>query len=141
MKTFIYSSALMLITLFSSCATQAQVKVNSIKNNYVVLTKKVPQLQPIILTAEALKQEDGARYGDFQVIICGSEIGNITDVEKMSDFIRKAEEAGVQIVACGFSLNKFKVDKTKLPKEIMTVENGILYNFQLQKKGYKSISL
>ena len=55
--------------------------------------------------------------------------------------IKKAEEAGVHITACGFSLNKFKVDKKKIPKGIKIVENGILYNFQLQKKGYKSLSL
>ena len=111
------------------------------KNNYVVLTKKVPQLQPILLTAETIKAEEGDTFGDFQVIICGGEIGDITDDEKISGFIKKAEEAGVHITACGFSLNKFKVDKKKIPKGIKIVENGILYNFQLQKKGYKSLSL
>lgn len=111
------------------------------KNNYVVLTKKIPQLQPILLTAEALKAEDGENFGDFQVIICGKEIGDITDPEKINKFIKKAHKVGVQIVACGFSLNKFKVEKTKIPKELKLVENGILYNFQLQKKGYKSLSL
>lgn len=129
-----------MLTLFGTLNTQAQ-QMNNDKNNYVVLTKKVPQLQPIILTAESLKAEDGGAFGDFQVIICGKEIGDITETEKISDFIKKAEKAGVQIIACGFSLNKFKVDKTKVPKEIEVVENGILYNFQLQKKGYKSLSL
>lgn len=59
----------------------------------------------------------------------------------MKKFIRKAEEAGVHLVACGFSLNKFKIDTTKVPEEMKVVENGILYNFQLQKKGYNSLSL
>jgi len=129
-----------MLTLFGALNTQAQ-QIDNAKNNYVVLTKKVPQLQPILLTAESLKAEDGEAFGDFQVIICGKEIGDITDTEKISDFIIKAEKASVQLIACGFSLNKFKVDKTKVPKEIEVVENGILYNFQLQKKGYKSISL
>jgi intracellular sulfur oxidation DsrE/DsrF family protein len=140
MKTYIYSSVIIMLALFSTIKTHAQ-QNDSSQNNYVVLTKKVPQLQPIILTAEALKAEDGDAFGDFQVIICGQEIGDITDVEKMNDFIHKAEKAGVRIIACGFSLNKFKIDKTKIPNEIKVVENGILYNFQLQKKGYKSISL
>jgi intracellular sulfur oxidation DsrE/DsrF family protein len=129
-----------MFTLFSTANLQAQ-HMNNDKNNYVVLTKKVPQLQPILLTAEALKKEDGKAFGDFQVIICGKEIGDITDPSKMNTFIQKAEKLGVKLVACGFSLNKFKVDKTKVPKEMKTVENGILYNFQLQKKGYKSLSL
>ena len=140
MKTYLFSSIFLMLTLFSTTQSQAQ-QIDNDKNNYVVMTKKVPQLQPIILTAEALKTEEGKAYGDFQVIICGKLIGDITDREKMGGFIEKAENAGVQINACGFSLNKFKVDKTQIPEGIETVENGILYNFQLQKKGYKSISL
>lgn len=140
MKTYVISSIFLMLTLFCTTNLKAQ-QMNNGKNNYVVLTKKVPQLQPIILTAVALKAEEGKDFGDFQVIICGKEIGDITDAEKISGFIEKAEKAGVKLVACGFSLNKFKVDKTKVPKEMKVVENGILYNFQLQKKGYKSISL
>jgi intracellular sulfur oxidation DsrE/DsrF family protein len=141
MKKYIYSSILVLLAVFSTAESQAQHHDSHKKNNYVVLTKKVPQLQPILLTAEALKQEDGKGFGNFQIIICGKEIGDITDTEKIDGFIKKAEKIGVQLVACGFSLNKFKVDKTKVPKEMKIVENGILYNFQLQKKGYKSLSL
>jgi intracellular sulfur oxidation DsrE/DsrF family protein len=140
MKTYIFSSIFLMLSLFSNTHLEAQ-QLNSSKNNYVLLTKKVAQLQPIILTAEALKAEDGESFGDFQVIICGREIGDITDSEKMDPFIKKAEKAGVQLIACGFSLNKFKIDKTKVPKKMKIVENGILHNFQLQKKGYKSISL
>ena len=133
MKTVFYSSIFLALTLISSANLQAQ----QIDDN----PKNILQLQPIILTAEALKAEDGENFGDFQVIICGKKIGDITDTAQMNDFIEKAKKAGVQIVACGFSLNKFKVDKTEVPKEIKTVENGILHNFQLQKKGYKSLSL
>ncbi|WP_416441556.1 sulfur reduction protein DsrE [Leeuwenhoekiella sp. A16] len=140
MKKYAFIALFALLTLFSTNDIQAQ-RIAKDKNNYVVLTKKMPQLQPIILTAEALKLEEGANFGDFQVIICGKEIVDITDTEKIGDFITKAERAGVQLIACGFSRDKFKVDKTKVPKEIEVVENGILYNFQLQKKGYKSISL
>lgn len=140
MKTYILSALFLMLTLFSTANLKAQQHLND-KNNYVVLTKKIPQLQPIILTAEALKAEEGDDFGDFQVIICGKEIGDITNTHKMKKFIRKAEEAGVHLVACGFSLNKFKIDTTKVPEEMKVVENGILYNFQLQKKGYNSLSL
>lgn len=140
MKTYILNIALLAVALINTAGINAQQASNE-KNNYVVLTKKVAQLQPIILTAKALKEEEGKNFGDFQVIICGKEIGDVTDAEKINEFIEKAEKAGVHLVACGFSLNKFKVDKEKVPKEMNTVENGILYNFQLQKKGYKSLSL
>ncbi|WP_031425454.1 sulfur reduction protein DsrE [Flavimarina sp. Hel_I_48] len=140
MKTYMISSIFLMLTFFGTVETQAQ-QIDTDRNNYVVLTKKIPQLQPILLTAEALKAEEGEAFGDFEVIICGREIGDITDGKKMKNFIQKAEKVGVKLVACGFSLNKFKVDKTKVPKEMKVVENGILYNFQLQKKGFKSLSL
>ncbi|MGB3774878.1 MAG: sulfur reduction protein DsrE, partial [Leeuwenhoekiella sp.] len=125
MKTYIFSSIVLMLTLFGTTKTQAQ-QIDNSKNNYVVLTKKIPQLQPIILTAEALKTEEGDAFGDFQIIICGQEIGDITDTAKISGFLERADKAGVHIIACGFSLKKFKVDKTKIPKDIKVVENGIL---------------
>ncbi len=141
MKTQIYSLLLILLGLFGATGLKAQAVDMNNKHNYVVLTQKVPQLQPILLTAESLMQENSDSFGDFQVIICGKEIVDITDPEKMKDFIIMAEKAGVQLVACGFSLSKFNVDRSKVPKEIKIVDNGILYNFQLQDKGYKSLSL
>lgn len=139
MKT-LFSTLLIAVVLFSS-TLQAQQKEKHQRHNYVVLTKKIPQLEPIILTAEALKAEDGEDFGDFQVVICGKNIDNITNPEKINSFIHKAEKAGVQLVACGFSLDKFKVSKSEVPKEMKIVNNGIFYNFHLLKKGYKSLSL
>ena len=139
-KSILYGAFFLMLTLLSVNTIQAQEKNND-KINYVVLTKKIPQLQPILLAAEALKAEDGAAFGDFQIIICGKEIGDITAPEKVTKFLNRADELGVQIIACGFSLNKFKVDRAAVPKDIKIVENGILHNLQLQKKGYKSITL
>lgn len=59
----------------------------------------------------------------------------------MKPYISNAEKAGVKIVICGFSLNKFGIKKEELPKEFKVVENGILYDFKLQKKGYFNIEL
>lgn len=138
MKSLIINSIIILSVLFS-IQTQAQNKKGV--DNYVVLTKKVQQLKPIILSATSLKNENEKQFGEFVVIICGKEIGEITDPEKINEFIEMAKEANVQIVACGFSLSKFKVDPSTVPEEIKIVENGILYNFQLQKKGFLNLSL
>lgn len=135
-KVLIIAAFLMLF----SVNTQAQ-SHNTEKNNYVVLTKKIPQLQPILITAEELKKEDGHHFGDFQIIVCGQTVKGLTDKEEMKKFTERAKKAGVAIKACGFSLNKFGVDPNKIPSEMEIVENGILYNFQLQKKGYFSIEL
>lgn len=121
--------------------TQQSYSQESKTQNYVVLTKKVAQLKPILLAAKALAAEDGANFGDFEVIVCGKEIGDLTDTEKMQPHLAEAKKLGANIIACGFSLKKFTVDTSKLPKNMEVVDNGILHNFELQKKGYYSLSL
>ncbi|QED36610.1 sulfur reduction protein DsrE [Antarcticibacterium arcticum] len=139
MKTLFLSSLAFVLMLITN-PVNAQETINT-QNNYVVLTKKVDQLKPIILTARSLKEEDGENFGDYQAIICGQDITLLTDKEKMKDFLTEAKEAGVKLIACGFSMKKFGVDAGEIPAEFEVVENGILYNFQLQKKGYYSLGL
>lgn len=140
MKTVLLSIFTTIITLFA-VNLNAQNTTDIKKNDYVVLTSKIPQLKPILLTAESLALEDGEDYGDFQIIICGKTVEDLKDKSKMNDLLHKAEAQNVKIVVCGFSLKKFNVEESELPKELEVVPNGILYNFQLQKKGYKSITL
>ena len=128
-----------LIMLFS-VGSQAQ-NHNPEKNNYVVLTKKIPQLKPILITVEELQKEDGHHFGDFQIIVCGKTVKGLTNKNQMQGFVQQAKKLGISLMACGFSLNKFGVDPKQIPSEMDIVENGILYNFQLQKKGYTSIEL
>ena len=137
----LFLSTIILVLALSIFSTEAQNTMHHGKNNYVVLTTKIPQLKPIILTAEALAEEDGEKFGDFQVIICGKTVTDLTDKEMMQKFIDKAEKANVKIVICGFSMKKFGVDQKDIPQVLEVVDNGILYDFQLQKKGYFSIEL
>lgn len=139
MKTIL--SSLILSAFFILGNTQQSFSQETELHNYVVLTKKVAQLKPILLAAEALAKEDGTNFGNFEIIVCGKEIGDLTDTEKINAHLATAEKVGANIIACGFSLKKFKVDPKKLPKNMQIVENGILHNLQLQKKGYLSLSL
>lgn len=132
----IFSAFLMLFTF----KTKAQQSAEDL-NNYVVLTKKIPQLQPILITAEELKAEDGEKFGNFEVIVCGETVKGLTEKEELQKYLDRAKKTGVKIKACGFSLRKFGVDPSKIPEALEIVENGILYNFRLQKKGYFSIEL
>ncbi len=138
MKMYFLSSIVFLLAFISN-PVNAQVQQE--QQNYVVLTKKIPQLQPIFLTAETLAQEDGNNFGKFEVIICGQTVKELANTEMMQDYINKAKEHNVDLIACGFSLNKFGVDRKDISPELRVLDNGILYNLQLQKKGYTSISL
>ncbi|MGB7786257.1 MAG: sulfur reduction protein DsrE [Salinimicrobium sp.] len=142
MNKFLFTGLLVMLSLFSTTVkAQNAHEKHADDINYVVLTRKVPQLKPILLAAEELKAQDGEKFGDFQVVVCGKAVQDLTDKETMTAFLEKAEKAGVTINACGFSLKKFKVNKTDLPEALRVVDNGILHNFELQKKGYLSIEL
>lgn len=130
-----------IVFLLAFIPNPANAQVQDEQQNYVVLTKKIPQLQPIFLTAETLAQEDGNNFGKFEVIICGQTVKDLSDKEMMQEYINIAKQHNVELIACGFSLNKFGVDRKDISPELRVVENGILYNLQLQKKGYTSISL
>jgi len=142
MKNILLAGFAVILSLLSNpVQAQNSHEVHAEHVNYVVLTRKVPQLKPIILAAEELAAQDGEKFGDFQVVVCGKAVQDLTNKETMNGFIEKAEKAGVIINACGFSLKKFGVDRTDLPTALRVVENGILHNFELQKKGYLSIEL
>lgn len=146
MKTTILFALLLVFTIGGTATAQERndttidAGVETLQK-YVVLTKKIPQLKPILLTAKHFREEDGTSFGDFQIIICGQDIVNITDAATMKPYIDQARELGATLVACGFSMKKFGVDPSLVPEGIETVDNGIQYNFALQKKGYYSIGL
>lgn len=119
----------------------AQTTYNKEQNNYFVLTRKVPQLKAILLAADQLAKDDGTQFGEFHVVICGETVKELTNLETMQPYLDLAKSEKVKILACGFSLKKFGVDATKLPKEMSVVDNGILYGFNLQKDGFLSITL
>ncbi|SDS45168.1 Intracellular sulfur oxidation protein, DsrE/DsrF family [Gillisia sp. Hel1_33_143] len=140
MKTLLSTFAIIL-ALFTASAQDQKSTLDNHKNNYVVLTKNVPQLKPILLTAKALQEQDQEKYGEFQVIICGKTVKELTDKDNMKPFLEAAKNENVKIVVCGFSMKKFGVKAKDLPRELEVVSNGILYDFELQKKGYLSIEL
>lgn len=136
----LYSTLILSLFLVLGTTQQSFSQENKTQN-YVVLTKKIEQLKPILLAAKDLAAEDGANFGKFKIIVCGKEIGDLTDIENLQPHLDTAKKVGAKIIACGFSLKKFKVDAEKLPANMEIVDNGILYNFELQKKGYLSLEL
>lgn len=109
--------------------------------NYFVLNRNLAQLKAISLAAGDLAAADGENFGEFNVVICGKAVQDLAKPEVIDPIIKLAQEKGVTLVACGFSLKKFEVDPASIPAEMKTVDNGILYGFNLQKEGYYSITL
>ena len=137
MKKFLFAVAL----AFGLFAPQALSAQSEGTQNYFVLNRNLQQLKAISWAAGDLAEMDGEQFGEFNVVICGKAVKDLVNPEIMDPIIKLAEEKGVQLVACGFSLKKFGVDPSAIPAQMTKVDNGILYGFSLQKKGYYSITL
>jgi len=114
---------------------------NSEKHNYLVLSKNIKQLNPVLLTAKALTDEDGPNHGEFFVIICGKTVQDIPNNEDLKHLLQKAKAQNIRVFVCGISLKKFNVDPNKIPNTMELTENGILYGFQLAKQGFITLTI
>lgn len=136
------SIGIFVVLLMLGISGQAQTTPAGGKNNYVVSTTKIPQLQPIILTAESLREEDGENYGDFQIVMYGANVKELTNKEKMEAYTTKAKAAGVEILVCKISLERLNIDPADLHGDIKIVEHAYTHLIQLQKnKNYYSLQL
>ncbi|NKI27025.1 sulfur reduction protein DsrE [Arenibacter sp. 6A1] len=109
--------------------------------NYTSLVKNDGFLTAVIETTDDLIASETKNFGEIQIVFCGKKIDQLTDEAIMKPILEKIKGKPVTLMACGFSLNKFQVDRTIVPKEILVVDNGILHQFQLLKKGYLSLDL
>ncbi|MCM4167154.1 hypothetical protein KCTC52924_02732 [Arenibacter antarcticus] len=134
-------SLLILVCLFLILPLQVKGQHKLPNTNYTALIKNSKSLTGALETAEELMIADPQNFGEFQIVFCGKSIHEITEANIMDPILKRIGSKPIKVIACGFSLNKFKVDRTKIPQEITTVENGILHQFQLLKKGYLNLDL
>ena len=136
------SLGILAILLLLGISGQAQTTETGEMNNYVVSTTQIPQLQPIIFTAEALKDEDGAKLGDFQIVMYGPNVKGLTNKAEMETYTSKAKAAGVAISVCKISIDRLGIDPGELHKYIQVVDHAYTHLIQLQKnKNYYSLQL
>lgn len=138
MKNLLIISTLAFFCFFGTAQAQ---DASSQKNNYLILSKNIKQLKPIILTAKDLAMEDGKKFGKFYVIFCGKTVKDIPQNNNFKTLIKEAQKHNVKMYACGLSLKKFNINKEEIPNTIEITKNGILYGFQLTKKGFITLTI
>ena len=111
------------------------------QNHYVVTTTKINQLEPILMAAEELKVEDGTRFGQFKILVCGKAVESLARRQTMGPYLKRAQEVGAQIIACQYSMRQLNMEKDFLTEGVQSVDNAILENLQLQREGYISLGL
>ena len=122
-----------LLLLLISFSAISQQNIEPI--NYTVLTPEIGQLKPVLLAAGELEAD-----GDFKIVLYGKNVPELLTPETKK-FIEQAEKLNVKISVCKMSLDMLRINPNTLPKEIEVVDNAFLYALQLQKKGYKILSL
>lgn len=137
MNKFILSA----LIIFSALSTGRVDAQESKKNNYVVSTVQVKQIIPILLTAAALAEEDGEDFGILEVIIYGATVKELTDISKMKNIMRQANQNIVIFKVCQIALDHYSVSLEDIPEEFQPVENAFTELLQLQRSGYFSIEL
>lgn len=130
----------MFLLLFGTPQLQAQ-DINLKKNNYLALSKNIQQLKPVLLTANELAKEDRKKHGAFYVIICGKTVNDISDNPDFNVLLKKAKVQNIKVFVCGISLSKFNINPEALPSNLEITPNGILYGFQLIKKGFITLTI
>ena len=111
------------------------------KDNYLVISKNIQQLKPIILTAQDLGKSEEQSLGEFHVLICGKTVKDISGNEAFKELLEEARKQRIQVLVCGLSLSKFDIGIDQLPDDLTIVDNGILHALQLKKKGFITLTI
>jgi intracellular sulfur oxidation DsrE/DsrF family protein len=114
---------------------------NSIKadGKYAMLVRNAEHLQASVKTAAGLIK-DNPRL-NFQIVVCGPLVKDLAGDAATRELMDRAKKEGVVVLACGISMKKFNIAAADLPRTVQVTENGLLYIFGLQEKGYKTITL
>ncbi|WP_019038270.1 DsrE family protein [Psychroflexus tropicus] len=129
-----------LVLILGTAQLKAQTSISG-QNDYVVLSKNIKQLKPILMTATALAKEDGEAYGEFKVLFCGKTVTDIKANPKLQALLKQAALQNIEVYVCGLSLRAFGVSPEELPQPLEVVDNAILHGFQLKKQGFISLTI
>lgn len=123
--------------------SQAQNTTPQKKDNLLFLLRQTEHINQAIKTIEQLNSGASASLhtGNVVIIVCGEAVTSLTTDEAKEWITRISKFPGVQLMACGLSLNKFKKTKEELVPGVTFTPNGLIKAFELQKQGYLSVEL
>lgn len=109
--------------------------------NYIILTKGPDQLEAILMAAKHLRATNENQFGEFHVVIYGSGVKKLAEIEKIGEELKSGIELGVTTLVCSISVKKSGIEPDKIYELVKPVENAIAYNLELQQKGWISLEL
>lgn len=127
-----------LLTHFAVTAQTAKAKTDDI----VFLLRQKEHVTQAVKTIQFLKEPGSSTVvpGKSVIIICGELVKELV-AGGLAMELAAATEQGVDVYGCGLSLQKFGLDKSKLPPSAKYTHNGLVMSLELQKAGYLSVEL
>jgi intracellular sulfur oxidation DsrE/DsrF family protein len=110
-------------------------------DNFGILLRKENHLRVAVRTAGEIEENSRFRMGAFEIVVCGPDVAKLKKNGALTATLEQASRLGVQVKACGISLEKFGVKADSLAPEVSVVPNGLMRAFELEKEGYLMIEL
>lgn len=111
------------------------------EQGYGILVRKANHLKVAIQTAKAMQADSSFQMSAFEIIVCGPLVKELGSQGELANSLEEAQQANIQVQACGLSMKKFQVEPEALHPTVGLVPNGLLRAFELKKAGYHFIDL
>lgn len=145
-KHFFVSAVLLFALLFNISATQAQVSPTDQKleykgsnKNLAVMVTDAMHFNVAVETAEQLYLKENKL--NFEIVMVGILAKEIVENAELKSVIERAISAGAKLVVCEYALDLLQVDKSKVDKRISITPNAWIYMFELQDKGFNTLTI
>ncbi|MFB6371764.1 MAG: DsrE family protein [Bradymonadaceae bacterium] len=95
-----------------------------------------------LMTADQMLSGQATQSADqFTLVTCGPAIRALGTDSKFADRVREGLEAGVEIKACGVTVERMGFDKSTFIDGVEVVPNGFVELLRLQEEGFHTIEL
>ncbi|WP_242343696.1 DoxX family membrane protein [Anaeromyxobacter terrae] len=135
------AAALLLAAGGLAPASTARAAEPPAERRVVLLVQGAQQLDPVLTTAGQMLAGRGLPAREVRVIACGGALEALLRGSPAEGQVAKATAAGVQLVACGLTLEKKGIEPSRLQAGVGVVPNGIVEALRLESEGWLSLAL
>ncbi|WP_430612583.1 DsrE family protein [Flavobacterium sp. JP2137] len=106
---------------------------------FAMLVQSVKSLRSAIMTATEIKQANPS--AQFEIVIMGQMVQELTTDPALQEAYITAEKYGVKLTVCEFAMKVYGISMDAINPYIKGTPNAHKYLFQLQEKGYNTLSI
>lgn len=119
----------------------AAVTADTSHTDYAVLVSQPDHLKAALHTARTMTAEAPYYRQRFVVMACGKSVEAFVTGHALQATIEEGRRAGITYRLCGLSLDKFQIDRSRLPADTEIIPNGLTHMFDLKREGFITVEL